>query len=377
MSQRPHQETLESIKYDPATRSLKLLDQRLLPHTTTFDEVSTVQDVHAAIREMRVRGAPAIAVTAALGVAVAANNNLANMTSVADAVKFLNDSLDFVASSRPTAVNLGNAVKQFKARIGTSIAPHATVATDVVDKFLREAEEFYREDVSINEAIMRFGASHIMARGNPDRKVNILTICNTGALATCRYGTALGVVRQLHYDNRLERVYSLETRPWNQGSRLTVFECVTENIPVTLLVDSAASALMSKTKIDAVIVGADRVCANGDTANKIGTYHVAVSAKYHGVPFYVAAPTTTMDATTATGADVIIEEREPREITHGSHLPDAKRIVAEGDSLQVWNPVFDITPASLITGGIISEKGVIEPQSNGVFNIPEVLAKVA
>ena len=362
--------TLESILFDPVARTLSLLDQRVLPHVVKVDPITTVQQTHDAIKEMRVRGAPAIAVTAVLGVAVAANLQRATFATADAAVTFLRDSLAFVQTSRPTAVNLFNAVADFTRTVDTVIAPAAKTVDAVIDAFMRVAHDYYLEDVRLNEGIMRAGAAHILARLPPSeatRKVRVLTICNTGALATSRFGTALGVVRQLHYDHRLEQLYSLETRPWNQGARLTVYECVEEGIPVTLLVDSAASALMAKVKIDAVVVGADRICRNGDTANKIGTYHLAVAAKHHGVPFYVAAPSTTLDPATATGGDVHIEERSTEEITHASG--GGRRIVAEGPTLSVWNPVFDITPEALITGGIITEAGVIAPSASGTYDI--------
>ncbi|CAD2213068.1 Initiation factor 2 subunit family, putative [Angomonas deanei] len=209
---------------------------------------------------------------------------------------------------------------------------------------------------------MKCGAEYIL-RNAAGPKVRILTICNTGALAASRYGTALGVVRQLFYDGKLEQVYACETRPWNQGARLTVYECVEEDIPCTLICDGAVSALMNSQKIDAVIVGADRICQNGDTANKIGTYNVAVAAKYHNVPFFVAAPTTTLDANTPDGSAVTIEERETTEIT--TNMVTKQRVVADGPNLSIWNPVFDITPAALITGGIITEKGVFAPKTSG------------
>ncbi|CUG89402.1 methylthioribose-1-phosphate isomerase, putative [Bodo saltans] len=365
----PHRATLESIKY--SRTSFTLLDQRQLPFATVFDDVRTVQDVWVAIKEMRVRGAPAIAVSAALGIATAGRLKLeANepeVQSVDGAKAFLLGSLDYVATSRPTAVNLFNAVSFMKNKV-QEVAPTADTGAALIWKFVELAEEMYNEDVSFNERIMKHGAAHILAKRaatNADKKVNILTICNTGALATSRYGTALGVVRELFYGGNLEQLYACETRPWNQGARLTVYECVEENIPCTLICDSAAASLMKSKRIDAVIVGADRVCNNGDTANKIGTYHLAVAAKHHGVPFYVAAPSTTLDPNTATGDSVTIEEREPLEITH--NLQTKQRVVAEGEHLSIWNPVFDITPGEIITGGIITEDGVVEPKAAAPF----------
>lgn len=374
MSQ-PHNTTLESIKYTKG--SLRLLDQRRLPLETIFTDVLTVQDIWVAIQEMRVRGAPAIAVSAALGIAVAAERELEakKWSSGKDALDFITSNCDYVITSRPTAVNLANTLLALKAEL-QGVQSSLSTAQAVVDRFTAMAERVYAEDVAYNEGIMKHGAAHILSHskgGQNGGKVRVLTICNTGALATSRYGTALGVIRQLHYDNRLEQVYACETRPWNQGARLTVYECVQENIPCTLICDSAVSALMSRFSIDAVVVGADRICQNGDTANKIGTYHLAVAAKHHGVKFYVAAPTTTLDPSTATGSAVSIEEREVKEIT--TNPITGQRVVADGPNLSIWNPVFDITPAELITGGIITEGGVFEPAKKApFFDIKDIIS---
>lgn len=380
-----HRETLEAIKFDAKACTLKLLDQRLLPHKVVFDDIRTVEEVHAAIKEMRVRGAPAIAVTAVLGIAVAANVKSATFASKDAVLTFLRESLDYVGTSRPTAVNLFNAIREFKAWIASNAAvTAATSAAEVINAFAGAAKDYFDADVAINEGIMAAGCKYILGRlpaNDSSRKVSVMTICNTGALATARYGTALGVVRELFYQGRLERVYALETRPWNQGARLTVFECVTEHIPVTLIVDGAASALLRSRTIDAIIVGADRVCANGDTANKIGTYQLAVAAQYHHVPFYVAAPSTTLDPHTPNGDAVHVEEREPTEITNavlaGSPGSVPPRVVCDGPTLSIWNPVFDVTPAALITGGIITERGVFAPAPHAaggpLFNIQSML----
>ncbi|KPI85601.1 putative Translation initiation factor 2 subunit [Leptomonas seymouri] len=375
MSQ-PHHATLESIKYAPG--SLRLLDQRKLPLETVFDDIITVEDIWNAIKEMRVRGAPAIAVSAALGIAVATQKKVKDgeLRTGAEVQAFLLKSCDYVMTSRPTAVNLFNCLRDLKTQIEKLDTRRSQV--EVAADFATLAEAVYAEDVAFNEGIMKHGAAHILAAAQKDGRdvVNVLTICNTGALATSRYGTALGVVRQLHYDGKLAQVYACETRPWNQGARLTVYECVQENIPCTLICDGAASSLMKSRKIDAVVVGADRICQNGDTANKIGTYNLAVSAKFHGVKFYVAAPTTTLDAATPNGSHVEIEERETTEIT--TNMVTKQRVVADGPKLSIWNPVFDITPGELITGGIITEKGVQEPATlaNGAcYDIASIIAK--
>ncbi|RNF03057.1 translation initiation factor 2 subunit [Trypanosoma rangeli] len=360
---RAHNKTLESIQYTRGT--LRLLDQRKVPFETVFDEILTVEDICAAIKEMRVRGAPAIAVSAALAIAVAAEREAKKegnaWNSAEDARRFVLESCDTVMTARPTAVNLSKTLTQLKRDIEAATVSTATATVEVCVSL---AEKIYAEDVAYNEGIMRHGAPHIVRRVKK-AKVSVLTICNTGALATSRYGTALGVVRQLFYGGNLEQLYACETRPWNQGARLTVYECVQENIPCTLICDSAAPALMRSRTIDAVIVGADRICKNGDTVNKIGTYSLAVAAAHHGIPFFVAAPTTTLDPLTADGDGVVIEERETMEITH--NMSTRQRVVAEGPSLHIWNPVFDVTPAELITGGIITELGVVPPSATAPF----------
>eukprot|EP01064_Diplonema_japonicum_P023399 TRINITY_DN3381_c0_g1_i1.p1 TRINITY_DN3381_c0_g1~~TRINITY_DN3381_c0_g1_i1.p1 ORF type:complete len:377 (+),score=104.24 TRINITY_DN3381_c0_g1_i1:48-1133(+) len=339
---------LRAIKYSRG--SLELLDQKKLPLTTQFDVVDTAEKAWDAIREMRVRGAPAIAIAAALGIAVEVTNKEGE---VAD---WLVEKLDYLSTSRPTAVNLHNAVRDLKEIVNTA----KKNKTDVKTAYLEAAEAMLAADERDNANISEHGSEHIISRNVADGKnAKIVTICNTGALATSRHGTALGVIRFLNNKKRLEQVYPLETRPYNQGSRLTVYECVAESIPATLIVDSAVSYCMAKNEINACIVGADRVCINGDTANKIGTYNVAVAAKHHGVPFYVAAPVTTIDQKLADGSGIPVEERGPEEITHNPATQQP--VVASGENLSVWNPAFDVTPAELITGGIVTELGVIEP----------------
>ncbi|EAN80052.1 translation initiation factor 2 subunit, putative [Trypanosoma equiperdum] len=378
--------TLESIKYRRGV--LQLLDQRRLPLETVYCDITSIDDICCAIKEMRVRGAPAIAVSAALALAVVAERELKEQRqnsvwkTADDMRQFLLMSCDKMMSARPTAVNLSKVLIQLKKDIETD---KANTMEAVLETCVQLAEKIYAADVSFNERIMRHGAAHLLKLASKER-VNILTICNTGALATSRYGTALGIVRQLFYEGHLQHLYACETRPWNQGARLTVYECVQENIPCTLICDSAVSAVMKTHDIDAVVVGADRICKNGDTANKIGTYNLAVAAAYHKVPFFVAAPSTTLDPLTPDGEGVVIEEREATEITHiasgGGGLQSdksnsdygRKRVVADGPHLKVWNPVFDITPASLITGGIITEHGVFPPATAGpLFDISRIV----
>lgn len=368
------QKRLESIKYASSDKPLVLLDQRVLPHQVKWDEVDSIEMTHTCIKEMRVRGAPAIAITAALGIAVAATKKLPELTSAQEAKEFLLKATQYVGTSRPTAVNMFNAIKKLDKIVEDASATEGATAQSIVGAFVKESERMFQEDIDFNTGIMKHGADFIenLVKSKfpgDEEKINIVTICNTGALATARFGTALGVIRELHYRRHLERVFPLETRPWNQGARLTVFECVHEEIPATLIVDNAVTALMSSKRIHACIVGADRICRNGDTANKIGTCNVAVVAKHFGVPFFVAAPSTTLDPHTESGDHVEIEQRGVEEITH----VNGERKIAEGPTLQIWNPVFDITPASLITGGIITEKGVMTPDENGKYDIRKAL----
>ncbi|XP_076913496.1 methylthioribose-1-phosphate isomerase-like [Bidens hawaiensis] len=347
--------TLQSIRYHRG--SLQLLDQRKLPLNTIYLEIRDAVQAWEAIREMVVRGAPAIAIAAALSLAVETCKLLEGFTGTPkDAASFLVNKLKFLVSSRPTAVNLADAASKLT-EIVTNSAANATHANQVFQAYIDAAETMLEDDVASNKAIGSHGSSFIQ---NLKNKVSVLTHCNTGSLATAGYGTALGVTRALHADGVLDRAYCTETRPFNQGSRLTAYELVHEKIPATLIADSAAAALMKTGRVHAVIVGADRVAANGDTANKIGTYSLALSAKHHGVHFFVAAPLTSVDLSLASGDEIVIEERSAKELlnTHGGL---GEQVAASG--ISVWNPAFDVTPANLISG-IITEKGVITKTGN-------------
>ena len=294
---------------------LELLDQRLLPDQTVYITCKTAEEVAAAIRDMVVRGAPAIGCAAAFGVVLGRSKQ---------------DAFEILAASRPTAVNLFWALERMKG----SSNPAA------------EAVAIFEEDLAACRTMGEHGAA-LMPKG-----ARILTYCNTGALATSGHGTALGVVRSAFAKDKSISVIACETRPYLQGARLTAWECVQEGIPCTLITDNMAGHLMAKSEIDAVIVGADRIAANGDAANKIGTYMVAVLAKRHKLPFYVAAPLSTFDAKIADGSAIEIEERPGNEVTGYRGL----RWAPEG--VTVRNPAFDVTPAELITA-IVCEKGVV------------------
>ncbi len=306
-------------------QSLHLLDQRVLPHTHTVHDYTTAADVADAIRDMVVRGAPAIGITAAYGYALDALNG-----------RDLGEAYKVLAESRPTAVNLFWALERM-ANLGTE-DPHALVA---------EAKKIHEEDIAANLAMGQFGAS-LIKEGS-----RIYTHCNTGALATGGHGTALGIIRSAYADGKITQVYAGETRPWLQGARLTAWELMQDNIPVKLVCDGAAAQLFRAKGADWVIVGADRITANGDVANKIGTYSLAVLAKHHGMKVMVAAPTTTFDLSLDSGSAIPIEQRPMSEVTSLNGQP----IAPEG--CEAINPSFDVTPAELIDA-IVTEKGFVE-----------------
>ncbi|GAA0241717.1 S-methyl-5-thioribose-1-phosphate isomerase [Rhodanobacter caeni] len=306
---------------------LRLLDQRLLPAEEHWIECRDTAQVTAAIRDLAVRGAPAIGIAAAWGVAMAAQQQAP-----------LDDALATLRAARPTAVNLMWALDRMKKRIAAGADAQA---------LLREAQAIQDEDLAANRRMGELGAG-LIAQGS-----GVLTHCNTGSLATAGYGTALGVIRAGVAAERIARVYAGETRPWLQGARLTMWELMRDGIPAHLIADSAASHLMKSGAVQWVIVGADRIAANGDVANKIGTYQLAIAAKYHGVKFMVVAPSSTIDMATATGEEIEIELRDATELLGSA----GRRTVVEG--ALAWNPVFDVTPAELIDA-IVTERGVIE-----------------
>ncbi|GKV24723.1 hypothetical protein SLEP1_g34302 [Rubroshorea leprosula] len=321
---------------------------------------------------MVVRGAPAIAIAAALSLAVEVSN-LKDFSGTSDyAASFISIKLEYLVSSRPTAVNLADAATKLR-EVVLKAAAASTESEAVFQAYIEAAELMLKDDVASNKAIGSYGASFIQQHLENSKRFSVLTHCNTGSLATAGYGTALGVIRALHAKGVLERAYCTETRPFNQGSRLTAFELVHENIPATLIADSAAAALMKDGRVSAVIVGADRVASNGDTANKIGTYSLALCANYHKIPFYVAAPLTSIDLSLSSGEEIIIEERSPKELLN-SRGGLGEQIAASG--ICVWNPAFDVTPANLIAG-IITEKGVITRTAADAFDIQDFIEKTA
>ena len=324
--------------------AISLLDQSRLPTTVEFLHCRDYHQVVQAIRELKVRGAPAIGVTAAMGIALGAQ---AIRTSDYDEFsKHLQLICEDFAASRPTAVNLFWAIGRMKQKL---VMARGLPVQSIKEELVKESQANLEEDVALCKAMGREGAA-LLQSGQ-----TILTHCNAGALATAGYGTALGVIRAAWEQGKKIHVIADETRPVLQGARLTAWELKQDNIPVTLITDNMAGSIMRQGKIDLCVVGADRIAANGDVANKIGTYSVAVLARAHDIPFYVAAPYSTIDINTASGDDIPIEQRSSAEVTsiHGSHP-----VAPEG--VEVFNPAFDITPAHLITG-IITEQGVFKP----------------
>jgi len=318
---------------------LYLLDQRVLPAEMRFVVCETAADTAKAIKDMVVRGAPAIGVTAAYGVVLAARERFRQ--SADGWRKGLADDLNLLAAARPTAVNLFWALERMRHLIAD------LDQLDPVPALLTEAKRIHVEDVAANRAMGELGAALIQG------PTDIITHCNAGALATGGYGTALGVVRSAHAAGKVRRVYADETRPWLQGSRLTAWELHRSGIPVTVQADNVAASLMARGEIGWVIVGADRIAANGDVCNKIGTYALAVLARHHGVSFMVAAPTATIDLNVTNGAEIPIEERPGDEVlTYGG-----ARLGPDG--VEAHNPVFDVTPAALVDC-IVTERGVVQ-----------------
>ena len=325
----------------------KMVDQTVVPYEYKFVNITTGEDMFNAIRNMIVRGAPAIGIAGAHGVILFAQEGAKEITSRDEFVNWLLEKAEYMKTSRPTAVNLMWAVEKQEEVIRNSKSD----INGIIAELKTNAIKLENDDIEINKKIGDYGAE-VVPKG-----ATILTHCNAGALATVGYGTALGVVRSAFAKDNTIQVFADETRPRQQGARITTFELAMDGIPVTLITDGMCSYFMSKGMIDMVVVGADRIAANGDTANKIGTYTVAIAAKYHNVPFYIAAPLSTIDTSIKTGAEIPIEERSHEEVTH----INGKRICAEG--INVINPGFDVTPHEMIAG-IITEKGILRPDYN-------------
>jgi methylthioribose-1-phosphate isomerase len=319
-----------------------MVDQRKLPGQEIYVRCKTAAEVAKAIKMMVIRGAPAIGVSAAMGIALGMSKSKARGTKQFT-VEFTTV-CELMASTRPTAVNLFWAIERMKVAFAKGAQAGESPA-ELATRLVAEARAIHDEDVASCQAMGRLGASLV-----PDG-ARVLTHCNAGALATAGYGTALGVIRAAHEAGKVKEVFADETRPFLQGARLTAWELVRDGIPTTVITESMAGPLMQRGDVDFIVVGADRIAANGDVANKIGTYTVALLADAHGVPFYVAAPLSTIDLATPSGDEIPIEQRATREVSHlGS-----TQLTPDGAS--IWNPAFDVTPAKFVKG-IITEKGV-------------------
>ena len=325
----------------------RMVDQTIIPYEFKYVDIKTGDEMYDAIKTMIVRGAPAIGIAGAHGVCLYALELQKEGLSRDEFIKKLIEKSDYLVSSRPTAVNLRWAVEKQLEVVNSSSADVAGIINELIENGIK----LENEDIEINKRIGDYG-SEVVPKG-----ATILTHCNAGGLATVGYGTALGVVRSAFAKDNTIQVFADETRPRQQGARITTFELVMDNIPVTLITDGMCSYFMKKGMIDMVVVGADRIAANGDTANKIGTYTVAIAAKYHNVPFYIAAPLSTIDTRIKSGDEIQIEERDHEEVTH----INGKRICAEG--VNIINPGFDVTPNELIAG-IITEYGILRPDYN-------------
>jgi len=325
---------------------IRILDQSKLPEEQVFVNLDDYRDMVDAIREMRVRGAPAIGVAAAYGIALGASS--IETKDRDDFLARLNQITQAFSAARPTAVNLFQAIDRMNgAAKGDSVA-------EMKKSLVNEAKRIHQEEMTATKELSRLGAELL------EDGFTVLTHCNAGPLATAGYGTALGAIKAAREQGKKLSVFATETRPLLQGARLTTWELMREGIPVTLITDSMAGYFMKRGEIDCVIVGADRIAANGYTANKIGTYALAVLANAHGIPFYVAAPTSTVDLSLTSGYQIPIEERSPEEVTHIRGVPIAPK------GIRVVNPAFDITPPSHITA-IITEKGIVRaPYTEGL-----------
>src|SRR5881396_502194 len=339
-------------------RGVRFIDQTKLPTEETYVNCTTYQEVADVIRNMVVRGAPAIGVAAAMGIALGVKNSKAE--NAGELKTEFDQICDLIGKTRPTAVNLFWAIRRMQQKFEMlRVRPVAQIQQALIE----EARRMHAEDIAINQAMGQHGAALMPAGGG------VLTHCNAGALATAGYGTALGVIRAAVEAGKKIHVYADETRPFLQGSRLTAWELVKDGIPTTVISDNMSGAMMRQGKIGAIIVGADRIAANGDVANKIGTYTVAVLAKEHGIPFYVAAPISTVDLDMPDGGRIPIEQRNPREVTHIA----GRQMVPDG--VEIENPAFDVTPAKYVTA-IITERGIARaPYTESLHRLARESAK--
>ncbi|KAJ8522491.1 hypothetical protein ONZ45_g976 [Pleurotus djamor] len=379
--------SLQSIKY--SGNHLEILDQLLLPHTVEYVVVDAIEDAHHAIKSMKIRGAPAIASLAALAVALHLNRALVAdpppefLASPEALQTHLTSILDYLYTARPTAVNLGAATRRLKQKLATSLVADQDIRA-VVQGLIKEAELVSDEDVGRNKAMAKWGGDwlvdQVKQNGDSGKNLNVLTVCNTGSLATSGYGTALGLITYLHETAHLDKAYFTQTAPYHQGSRLTALELQTLQIPSVMICDTMVGSLFQHHKIHAVAVGADRIAKNGDTANKIGTYNAAVLAARHGIPFIVVAPVSTVDLEVPDGSGIPIEHRPPLEacLVRGALYPlqdkaQAVVMITPPGLTGIYNPSFDVTPAELITA-IVTEKGVaVKKDGESIFDLSTIV----
>ncbi|KII92738.1 hypothetical protein PLICRDRAFT_172791 [Plicaturopsis crispa FD-325 SS-3] len=372
---------LRSFKVSEDGTSIEIVNQLLLPHTVEWIGIVTVEDCYDAIKSMKIRGAPAIASLASLFIAayiiraLGASPRPPWLDSPAAFTSHLTPLIDHLYTARPTAVNLGAATQRLTASLSASVAAE-TDAQAVAEAVIKEARAINDEDLGRNKDMSKWGGEWLLdtvkKAGGAEEKLNVLTVCNTGSLATSGYGTALGLITYLHETGRLNKAYFTQSTPYHQGSRLTALELKTLGIPSVMICDTMVGSLFQHHKIHGVAVGADRITENGDTANKIGTYNAAVLAARHHIPFIVVAPVATVDLSLPTGESIPIEQRPPLEacLVRGALYPptgenENKQAVVQltptgfgtSENLQVYNPSFDVTPADLI-GAIVTEKGV-------------------
>lgn len=356
------EENVSAFTFDFKTMNLRVLDQLLLPDTIKYVDVNDCDSGYDVIKRMMVRGAPCIAAVGCLSIFAdfGTARTLSSESSAQDAIEWLEAKADRLVSARPTAVNLKNALSRLLDRAKTFASKPNMKAGEIIADIRDLCEKGVKAGLELNKVLANYGADEVLSAANNPKSVSVLTHCNTGALATVGYGTALGVIRSLHGRGVLERAYCTETRPYNQGSRLTAWELVHEAIPATLITDSMVAYLMSTRRIDAVLVGADRVASNGDTANKVGTLQLAVLARHYKIPFYVVAPTQSLDLSISDQRAIEVEQRPAVEMKQIGPIKLAP------DEIDVWNPCFDITPGELITK-VVTELGACLPGDTKKF----------
>ncbi|KAL4250013.1 Methylthioribose-1-phosphate isomerase [Abortiporus biennis] len=381
--------SLQSIK--TTGDRIEIINQLLLPHTTEFIPIDTIEQAHDAIKSMKIRGAPAIASLAALAVSSHLSKALQttpppDFLASTDALKtHVEPILDYLYTARPTAVNLGVATRRLSKTLHSSIESGKN-ARDVAQHLIAEGKAIDGEDVARNKAMAKWGGDWLLKRvGDAADKVKVMTVCNTGSLATSGYGTALGLITYLHEIGKLERAFFTQSTPYHQGSRLTALELQTLQIPSTMLCDSMVGSLFQHNNIAGIAVGADRIAKNGDTANKVGTYNAAVLAARHKIPFIVVAPISTVDLDIPDGSHIPIEHRPPLEAclvrgalypfsTNANGVKEQATVMVTPEGLEgIYNPSFDVTPAELITA-IVTEKGVaVKVDGSNVFDLSSIV----